>query len=467
MAKYFTLCEFTPSIARYGNQWNRVYSLPPQGILFHDTEKALNAKDITRALFVLGECADGADKAIVVRVNNNTLAATFSLKGFPTPVRAGLSYTSFQTTEWLNKFGIQGWLVRDVSKPQLAPVPVDFNAIYDNCLSLLRLADKCPCPKLGNGDCFKEVISPNIPPEFTALSSDYTINAALFRRVKYKAIAGFEYIPGAATTENDFSSSMRPWDYHDFSIVEHRREQLSSRGRERTRRAIHRKQECSKCAFSHVDRNTGSFKDCGTIASCTSGISTGDAWALLHQWYHQHGFDSMPGFTPSERNFLLLKGGTDSHAKVFGASRRVKIVYGGFRSPGYWGFSPNWKYYLSARAGDLQRYEAFSSYAALRKVLPELPETVPVGTVPTRDLLGCAIAGVTRVIKHAYSRWHPVHNIRCLPGNIELQGASTRDIAVYSSIDTNNIYDMFKWCYGYRFSGATKLFKEIKTKNSE
>lgn len=431
MARYYLLTEFTPSYVPQGRVLHRrVFSCAPQGFLFHDTAPELHLRTILRPLRALAQLCGSVHKALVLRVDAQTLVATFSLAGFPYPVQVNLPApyeSSDESFEWLNKNPLRGWLIPDVHNPHLAPIPCVPGDYYDACTELSKFTGGCPCPLLKAGVCQEKYLVPNLPAGFDLhdLITDFTIPESSLKRVKYRRLNAFEYITGTYTQEEEFAEALRPWDAHTFSSVEVQRTKYAKRGAVNSFRAAFRKAQCATCCF--MQPRYGKPDECGASGGCEGATNEASAWGLLYQWYRQSGFDNTPGFTNAERDYLIEAAGRSSLAKGI-CSRRTQTLYGGFVYT-----NQTWSYRLSADAGNPQRTIDIPSWGRLKTILPELPDTLPATTLQSQDRLACAILGRRWCVTETQRRSFPIHSIQVTPLCISAYGASTSDATSVSA----------------------------------
>lgn len=405
MPKYYTVCDMTPSRAdRYDRQHQRVYPSAPRGFLFYDSE-GLEPQQLRKAMWsLLGTISEdnkpeGAIPALFIPLDECTVAATFSLRAFPSPIRYGKTQyynrhvTANPGTEWLSVHGadLEAAVVTDITNPLSRINYVNPNALYDQCTELMRLTGLCPCD-LEGAKCRSENVLPSLK-EITEeqMLYDFFLDKEDVRFARYKHVAGFEYASPATTTLQDFETGNRPWDAHDFTAVEARRAEYKVRGNRQSVDYKKRTLECSECAFQTMQYD-GTSTDCGWVRNCTGPVSVEQAYEALQEWYDESGYENMRFFTAAQRDYLMLKGGEEVRAKICGATRRIKATYGGFLRTGY-GATGGWTYRLSAHAGDISRHEDFKSYADLRSVLPELPEQPTVEPLDYKVKLAAASLG--------------------------------------------------------------------------
>jgi len=461
MSRFYFVCEFTPSYLYSGripqdSIYGRVYPGAPEGFLFHDTENALGIRDILRPLRDLSALFEGATKALVLRHDDHSLVATFSLAAFPTPARRRIHKYAYRGGvysegphggDWLQDNNPQGWLISDVNDPTVPPTACAPNDIFDQCTRLSRFAGNCPCTLLKTGECATRYLYPNLPSPFNdaqTMRVDYLIDAKSLKRVRYKNVADFELISGALTVNADFTPSVRPWDDHDFSLIEARRRKLSVRGKVRHLRDKFRQAQCAKCCFA--DKPKGAKEkvvDCGQVDACTEATSSATAWGLIYHWYKTMNFESMPGFTPAQRDYLIQVAGRETSAKAISAVRRTRVIYAGFRARQSHAYSSaignvHWHYHLAAAAGDLQRSSSYGSWSDLKKVLPELPETIESTPLPSKVKLACAIFGSRLYgITEPGKSWYPLYKVALRGSYVVATGTNARYESTAEGLDTD------------------------------
>jgi hypothetical protein len=401
--------------------------------LFHDTDAALSIDDIRKALYQLSNLhqlddEQTADTAIAVRVNDNTIAATFSMRALPKPTKVHSPYSwnkpNTEVEEWLSNQKMRGWIVPAVKNGGVPINEIGFADFYEDCEQLPRLMGMCPCPMQDTGECARTLVWSKLPEAFHApevQQSFFDINNKVFNRVAYKAVGGFEYVSSSCTTSEDFMEGLRPWDNHDFSNVPDRKKELSSRGKERHIQASSRKSKCAECAFATKKTVHRSLKDCGFLDSCAEGVTDNQGWVALYAWLDRDsGFMNMPGFTTAQRNYLLRLSGEKITARVLYESRQTKTVYGGFLYK-----HGEWTYTLAAAAGDLSRVKRFNTYQELQQALQaggaplaDAPEDAPA--INRRTLLACALLGYHTRATQPYQAYHPTRTV--IAHNIDATG---------------------------------------------
>lgn len=449
--KFYTVCEFTESYRSriHTRDRIRIYGRASQGFVFHNRASELHINEILRPLYVLsGLFTPDRDKlpALVVRADPKTLAATFSLQGFPRPVRLDrLNHPTHWNDgiEWLEQRDLNGWIIPNVLDPYKHPQQVNFNDFYEDCTELSRFTNSCPCNLASTGECYQRQVIPKLPSEIADAfrePSVYLFETSAFRLKRYKEIAGFKYVSPKATIDDDFASSFRPYDDHDFDIVEERQEDFKKRGKLRHVRDKHREQTCGECAFARYTYRGDKVTDCGLVDNCDSSTSEADAWALMYQWYSKSNFDSMDGFTKAQRDYLARNAGTVYKAKVLSDYRRTKVKLAGFR---WQPVDPTrrtykWVYQVSAAAGDLQRYRTYTDYDSLREDIPELPENPEAEPLTAKEKLYCAILGQHEQLSAPYKDRYDVHYIMMNKCGMKSVGAATRYESVELSLRFND-----------------------------
>lgn len=421
----------SPSIHRH-DSYAYVYPSAPRGFLFHDDE-GLEPIQLRRALRTLTSTIEEDDRpeehipALLITVNANTIAATYSLRAFPTPVKVGrgqwVNGQQSRGTEWLATQGqhLRVAIISDVNNPLSNIDYVTPSELYEQCTELVRFTGMCPCD-LDGAPCRESLVHPHLTEITEAdMVSDYYLEKEDVRFARYKQVAGFEYASPAMTTVQDFEKGNRPWDDHDFAVVPARKAEFAARGSRKSNEHQKRSLECSQCTFQTLTYK-GEATDCGWIRNCKGPVSVDQGYQALRGWYDTVGFDDMPGFTEGQRNYLLLLGGKEVRAQISGATRRIKAVYAGFLRCGYPG---KWEYKLSANAGDLTRGETFKSYAALRTVLPDLPLD-PQVDMPYLTRLAAASLGAWPHVYIAYKGSLDTHHITVSDIYVSVTGCNTK-----------------------------------------
>lgn len=419
--------------------------------------------DIRRPLHRLSELFEGATKALVIRHDDKTLVATFSLAAMPKPVRIQKEPYKPSTTdyEWLEHSGLSGWFIPDVNNPSLAAIECVPDDIYSHCMELTRYTNSCPCPMQATGECDSKYLYPNVPEGFSVadMQTDYLIDRTVLKRVRYKKLSDFELTSGGLTNAGNFAKAMRPWDDHEFQHVSSRRLELSARGHARHVRAKFRKAQCSKCCFvtEHYD---GEIHDCGCIEDCKEPTDATTAWALLFYWYEHCGFEPMEGFTNAQRDYLIQAAGDELLVQAI-ASRRTKTILGGFvRGYNVGRRRDCWFYRLSAAGGDIQRSKDVECWKDLKEIIPGLPDKPKPDKLSSKTKLACAILGSQKHgITELYKKYYPIYKITVNGGGVEASGAATRYESTSLSLHTDkyeSVKDYYHAVRGWRFSEAPK-----------
>jgi hypothetical protein len=287
------------------------------------------------------------------------------------------------------------------------------------------------------------------------------IESKELKRVRFKTLAGFELISGALTIDEDFKTSVRPWDFHNYSIVSARRLELSARGKARHLRDKFRKAQCKKCCFVTTLYPSGDIKDCGNINECKESTDATTAWALLFDWYSKSGFDRMGGFTTAQRDYLITQAGNQTLVQAI-ATRRTQTVWAGFVRRTY-PRPQEWVFRLSAAAGDIQRSVDITSWSELKELLPELPDKVESLDLTSKTKLACAILGVQNGISEDYKPYYPIYKIELSHGYVVATGAATRyestRMLLETGEDDDNVKEYYKALWGYQYNKAREWAK--------
>jgi len=470
MARYYTLCQMTPSLGgdrirgggrrRRRAQFTRVYAGNPSGFIFHDSEKPLDIADIRHALHRLSSLhetgeADAptkANKALALRVSANTLVASFSIAALPYPIRVQKEWNSqrngYNTEEWLSSNPLRGWLIPDVRDPSIAAFDCNVNDLYSECTRLERLTDHCPCEMLVTGECRDTLVKPKVPKEFMDLvdmKSDFRLEYGMLRKVAYKVLPGNWALTSPKTTvSDDFAETVRPWDYHDFTEVEARQNTVSARAKARHSRAKHEKVSCNTCALVHRTYR-GAVEHCGWIRDCTAPSTPEMAQVVLDGWLDNSGYLDMPGFTTQQRDYLIRLAGQPVMAKTFSAVRRVENIYAGFMRGGHNGMEP-WVYQLVASGGPLDRFKQYETYRDLQAIIPDLPDNPECAPLDREVLYVTACYGASPRISTSGKPWYHRRLIKMDPVNdtaaayIHTEGACSRYVSVRHSTHTRASY---------------------------
>ena len=396
MARYYLLCEGTASLnqqsrrsARHQSTWDYCFPKAAPGFLFHDTESDLNPADLRRPLHTLLEIYDKGKEVFLVRINNKTLFASFSLAGIPHPFpdrRYAPKHRDILRSEG-EKY-TEGFLLQDATDPTSEIKRFKWNDLYENCERLERFTDSCPCPAAGY-ECKEEILPRVFDVPVEVLRTDYGIPAAsTLKRIRYKNIAGFEYISGALTTSHDFMEALRPWDYHDFDCIDAKKAEYKTRGVSRKYLDQFRKEKCSVCCFAAGETS------CGLEKHCPDSTDEATAWSNLALEYQHEGLGQQPNprmqFTPEQVNYLIRHAGTEFRTNVMTGNRSITCMFAGFfRSGGVW------QYAIAPIGRPYTRRKLFDSYEALYAATSNIaPATaVPKVEIPYNQRLAASILG--------------------------------------------------------------------------
>jgi len=457
--RYYTLCHFTPSIRGYRKNYVKVWNRAPDAFLFHDTENSLEIEDVRKPLFILSELhvlndptaeAATSSVALAARVDSKTIAVTFSLRGFPSPIKLykdGRSRFNGELHEWLSASGLSGWYIESVKDNSIPATPIDFSSFFDDCQQLPRLMGECPCPLLSEGQCLNTLVWPKLPAAFrqpAVHNSLFELTNKDVSKRRYSNLAGFQYVSSAKTTPTDFNQGMRPWDNHDFTLVQDRQNELSARGKVRHIREKSRKERCSSCVFANrqYSYKQGVLKitDCGYVNSCNHGATEEQTRTALLGWYQHSLFASNDGFTKEQRDWLVRKAGDTVNVKALYPTRKTKTIYGGFRIR-----YSKITYQLSAAAGDLTRSIEFESFSDLKQCLASSDNPIPddlSATEPLTDDQATAYAVVCfrHSYRQRYGQDHPVRLIKLeTPEYVYMETAADRYIVARESIKIDDL----------------------------
>jgi hypothetical protein len=451
MSRHYTVCEMTPSSTtptRHSSRsFVRVYPRARHGFLFHDTDAPLDIADIRHALLRLsslhqigeGDSETTANQALVLRINDHTLACSFSISAFPQPASLRGPYDrSINNTpkyEFLGRANLSGWLLTEVNNPACKPVPFKPNDYYDNCERLERLTENCPCALLKDRECINTLVRPSLPEPLSTtevFDRDFPLSYTMLRKVAYRKLPGDWALASPKTTGwDDFAETFRPWDYHNFANVDTRKAEISDRAKKRYTREKKRASQCAACVFSKKYPNL--VEDCGQLNSCTEPVTEEMALTVIDDWLDESGFLTMKGFTAAQRDILISLSGETVMAKMFGSARRISCMYAGF----YVTDNANgWKFRMVTEGANLQRAQDFSSYAELQEVLLTLPDVDITPVTFTRKVYYILAAyGRCRMIyesgKSGYRR-RLTRPIKLLDGTyrIETDGAAARYVSI-------------------------------------
>lgn len=443
MPKYYSVCEVTPSHKKANKRYLRVYAHAPQGYLFHDTE-GLDVDALRKPMFILSELYSDEAKAVVyIRVDANTIMATFNTSGIPTPSRIG-------GKEYLSEKRLKGWLQQNVRDPAGELSFIDYDEVYDRCTMLERFTSSCPCPKLEEGTCLPATIYAAYPWLAETQASYTNPEPTVYKRKRFQDVAGFKSVPGTYAIDSDFNESVRPWDNYDFGLVAARSEEFAERGIENARRALHRKVECSQCIFS-TKKHAGTYADCGQIKACEGHATEEQAWTALRLWLAKTPYaEGCEGFSIKEIHYLIAMSGIDYLSRAVTPSRNTLTKLAGFRLRG-----DDLSYRVAPCQGNTTRRASFGSYVALREVFTLLPESkdIPEVKVYEKQILAHAIFSTWGYIRPENGHQpHPVYSITVSHDAIQLTGTTTRGtFGAYYLGGTSNVMEYFGklWPHSY------------------
>ena len=455
MARYYLLCNGTASLevrqhARSTDSWQHCFPKAAAGFLFHDTDAPLEPAALRRPLHTLLEIYEQGKEVFVVRVSDKTLFASFSLAGVPHPLATRTYDAKHKDMLRANadKYS-EGYLFRDVRDPHTPIVSFEWNGLYDNCERLERFTDSCPCPDAGYV-CTETILPALWDVPLEALRTDYgSPDANTLNRKRYANIAGFEYLSGALTTPHDFMEAMRPWDYHDFELVNKRKEEYKNRGVQRKQLDQFRKSQCGVCCFADKGES------CGLERQCNQSTDETAAWAVLHASYAQEGLGQQPsdrmGFTPEQVSYLISKAGDEFRFDGFSDNRSIRSQFAGFfRKDNTWGYA------IVTVGRPYTRRNWFINYAKLyeatRGLLPE--RMTPRIDIPYNQRLAASILGS----KGTHFKYHD-HRVKLDGRGVTLTTASDRQIVASSHLtDTSSVREYYRMAFGkYQYVRAREL----------
>lgn len=436
--RYYTYVIFSESLKRQRYVTRRdaaKYPHAPTGFVFHDDEQPLGLYDIRLPLQQIRDVvehenyeliAQGEEvpkRALVYRVDASTLVATFSMSGFPYPTKEDV---------WSNKDvpvypapagegqhnltdELHGWLISDVSKLSTSETEVSFGDIYDNCEQLTRLSGMCPCDMLKTGDCMKYTVLPQLPDDFLGpMHTYYEIEPRWFERVARRSMGGFEYVKPSYTNTVDFGNALRPFDTHDFSVVEQRREEFSKRGLLRKKYNKLIKEECSRCTSALTDYK-GEIVDCGYKRACEGAKTLDDYWRKLLDIYNTLQFQDMPYIPNKVRDYIMHLGFLKIRSKGITGARFIDANVAGLI---YDPYDKRWFIHIVPYRGDLNRHTYYVTYEAfyndlhpLSKEYVAAPDKIPSTDISDRARV--AYANTARyVYRHYYRKGrYPVYRV--------------------------------------------------------
>lgn len=454
MPRYYSVCEATPSHRLSKRNFLRVYGNAPLGYLFHDTEEYLEVDMLRKPMFILSELYEGAKTVIYVRVDNRTIMATFNTAGIPRPARMG-------DREFLSKNRLFGWLQKDVRDPASDAILADYDDIYDTCTMLERFTGNCPCPKLEEGTCLTTTMYAAHPWLAEQSTSFTDPEMTEYKRKRYCDLNGFVFTPGQYSINADFTDAIRPWDNYDFALVAARSQEFSERGAENARRFAHRKIECSQCAFSTKQRD-GTYKDCGQARSCHTHTTEEQTWDILYAWLASTPYENNTSkFTVREIHYLMHISGEDHLTRAITPTRNGATKLAGFRLAG-----DDLQYRLAPCQGNTTRKVKYDSYAALRKVIPALPESedIPDMALDRKHVLAHAIFSTWGYVHTRDGHQpHPVYSITKLRHETILTGTSTRSTFwAYCLTPASHVMEFFSRLWPHGYANASERMRGVR-----
>ena len=390
---YFTYCKMSPASLvpkQYGGaRYRLVTKSCPEGFIFHDSEKRLEVTSLLLPLFKLRKLFEGASVAVAFRINDNTIAASYSTAAIPKPVTVNVAGKKRNDPTELRLYpqtrDLMGWYIPSITDQSKPIVAFDIGQMYDGCLQLQRLMGSCPCPHKDSGVCLTENVLPTFNGQVSLgdLTTNYytlfddNLKAQLKR--EFDQVGPFNYVSPGLTTEHDFYEGLRPWDDIDFSKVPTRREEFKKRGYGRRLATTHIKASCSVCVFARREVTKDNFsvvKPCVRLDQCTGSVLIAEAEALIQHVGTRDSIEINSQFTAKQVHALLRLIGTEYSSRVITPTRRTTVELTGFKARVTGIHSLYYEYTVHSAKGDLQRSKSFSNYQELITAIPEIAKSV-------------------------------------------------------------------------------------------
>jgi len=390
--KYFTYCKMSPANlvpSSYRSSRYRV-TLPscPEGFIFHDSEAPLEVESLLLPLFKLRKLFENAREAVVFRINENTLVASYSTAAIPKPVTVTIRSKQWsipdQSALYPQTRDLPGWYIPSVVDQSQPIVAFDIGNMYDSCLQLQRLMGSCPCPHKDSGVCLTENVLPTFNGRVTLddlnanyyIAFDDRVKALLTREFKQAGL--FEYVSPGLTTEHDFYKGLRPWDDIDFSRVPERRKVFKDRGKDRRQTTTHVKAACTTCVFAYkrVTKKGSAVTPCGSTDRCTGSVSSDEAETLVQHVGTRDRIENHSEFSAEQVQTLLQLIGKTYHSKVITPTRRTEIELTGFKYKHTSSGKYSYVFTVHSAKGDRERHCSFKSYEELLTGIPQIASDV-------------------------------------------------------------------------------------------
>lgn len=461
MSRYYTSCIFSGSRKTRYSSVDYEYPKAPTGFLFHDTENLLKYDELRKPVHYLAELYEGARSVLLCRVNDQTIAATFSTDFIPYPIK----YEHYDHDSRSNQKVILPkedtfvGLIKNVNDPAEIPTILKIGEIYDQCPELSRLTGNCPCTKLTKENRCPQ--TEKIFPEGYVHNAWFNeVEGSVFKRKTLQNIHGFEYVSPGHTIVHDFTKGLRGWDEHDFTLVETRKDTFKERGASKRTKDAHRKKHCSKCAFHTIRTDVREHRfvyDCGDIHRCTYGAVSSDlAWQVLLKYHDLSRFDKMDGFTIEQRDYLLRNSGHPFMQRgIMSHIRKTNVALGTFI---YLRSKREWAYTVHAAAGDLTRYKAYLNYTDLRNDVSFLPEKFDKEhKLNQLQALACMLFGVAGDLRGSGwgSSYYPIAHLVVSDTSVNAEAVGRNGVMMARGIPLDStIPDWYMFAFGYNYSGA-------------
>lgn len=253
---------------------------------------------------------------------------------------------------------------------------------FSVCTESHALMGRCPCPlatSYGDGSFneLTECVKTNLAPAFQLIPANAILKQKLSTDEWYrsgatpKAVQGFEYVSGVFLADvKGWVTSELPLGEIDPTMIEERREDLSTRSKQaaRTRAAV--KASCGTCAMSGVCDQGSQVHRCG--GTRTPEMLT----AALARYQQQYDIRRMVEgrFTEEQVTFLMRMGRSGVAGRTDHIRTRSKEVVLGAFIPKQWYRGQGYRFRVFADAREYTRHTDFESWDDLVTTLPSVQE---------------------------------------------------------------------------------------------
>lgn len=391
--RFYTYCLFSASSSnkRWRVKLNTLRNpSAPMGLLFHDENHPLHVSHIQPALYAFYKQRWGTTeaehaRAIVVRVNEHTLAATWSMSGWPMPHRnvpkwkgQGVVtppvYPAPVGEEHSEAPSLTGWLISDVRTLRSDVTDISWGDMYDKCMQMMRLSGDCPCV-LKEEICMSTNVLPHLPESFIGpMNTHFQIDPELFNKKAFIDLEGFSFVKPSYTVGEDFMPAERGWDEHVFFQVHSRKETFQKRGRKRSRKTRLRAsvEGCASCVLTKFSYKTGKPSGCAAIETCTQKVTQEEIDTYLRDLRKMFGWDTKSAFSPLERAYLARMAGASVRTDTVTGHRKIDALLCGFIK-----IRGIWRYVIGAAKGKLDRSARFDNYRDVYEAVGEQLNLIP------------------------------------------------------------------------------------------